>query len=135
MFGVEGWPACGTPSEALRAHGLDGASLAGRIEALLAELVMASAVWLVLPDQLTIRLFFDAGIVRGLEERLGDRLVAVLPSPRGGRRVGAARPGSRSLPIGSRADSRRLPANERSAGSTGCSIVTLGYYPLAMRLN
>jgi transketolase len=31
-FGVEGWPACGTPAEALRFHGLDGASLAGRIE-------------------------------------------------------------------------------------------------------
>jgi transketolase len=30
-FGVEGHAACGTPPEALRAHGLDGASLAGRI--------------------------------------------------------------------------------------------------------
>jgi transketolase len=30
-FGVEGWPACGTPPEALAAHGLDAASLAGRI--------------------------------------------------------------------------------------------------------
>jgi transketolase len=34
-FGVEGWPACGTPSEALRAHGLDGLSLAARVEATL----------------------------------------------------------------------------------------------------
>ena len=34
-FGVEGWPACGTPQEALRHHGLDGASLADRIAALL----------------------------------------------------------------------------------------------------
>ena len=33
VFGVEGWPACGTPEEALRFHGLDGASLAGRIAA------------------------------------------------------------------------------------------------------
>ena len=32
-FGVEGWPACGTPREALRAHGLDGASLAERVSA------------------------------------------------------------------------------------------------------
>jgi transketolase len=32
-FGVEGWPACGTPAEALRFHGLDGASLADRIAA------------------------------------------------------------------------------------------------------
>lgn len=31
VFGVEGWPACGTPIEALRFHGLDGASLADRI--------------------------------------------------------------------------------------------------------
>ena len=35
VYGVEGWPACGTPTEALRAHGLDGASLAGRIRAAL----------------------------------------------------------------------------------------------------
>ncbi len=34
-FGVEGWPACGTPMEALRHHGLDGASLADRIVATL----------------------------------------------------------------------------------------------------
>jgi transketolase len=35
VLGVEGWPACGTPSEALAAHSLDGASVARRIEALL----------------------------------------------------------------------------------------------------
>ena len=35
VFGVEGWPACGTPLEALRFHRLDGASLAGRIAAAL----------------------------------------------------------------------------------------------------
>ncbi len=33
VYGVEGWPACGTPEEALRHHGLDGASLAERIAA------------------------------------------------------------------------------------------------------
>jgi len=31
VFGVEGWPACGTPAEALHAHGLDGETLAIRI--------------------------------------------------------------------------------------------------------
>ena len=31
VAGVEGWPACGTPPEALRHHGLDGASLADRV--------------------------------------------------------------------------------------------------------
>jgi transketolase len=30
-FAVEGWPACGTPQEALKYHNLDGASLAERI--------------------------------------------------------------------------------------------------------
>jgi transketolase len=33
VFGVDGWPACGTPTEALRFHGLDGATLAERIKA------------------------------------------------------------------------------------------------------
>ena len=31
VCGVEGWPAFGTPPEALWFHGLDGESLAGRI--------------------------------------------------------------------------------------------------------
>jgi transketolase len=31
QFAVEGWPACGTPQEALKHHRLDGASLAERI--------------------------------------------------------------------------------------------------------
>ena len=35
VFGVEGWPACGTPPEALRHHRLDGGSLAERIAAVL----------------------------------------------------------------------------------------------------
>jgi transketolase len=33
VLGVEGWPACGTPPEALQAHGLDAASIAARVEA------------------------------------------------------------------------------------------------------
>jgi transketolase len=36
-FGVDGWPACGTPPEALRFHGLDGVSIAGRIAALMRQ--------------------------------------------------------------------------------------------------
>ncbi|HEY4786718.1 MAG TPA: transketolase C-terminal domain-containing protein, partial [Bacteroidales bacterium] len=34
IFSVEGFPACGTPSEALRYHGLDGESLANSIKVL-----------------------------------------------------------------------------------------------------
>jgi transketolase len=33
IYGVEGFPACGTPAEALAAHALDGASLARRVVA------------------------------------------------------------------------------------------------------
>jgi transketolase len=43
VFGVEGWPACGTPDEALRSHGLDGASLAARIAALVGRRASSSA--------------------------------------------------------------------------------------------
>jgi transketolase len=39
VFGVEGWPAGGTPPEALGFHGLDGASLAQRIASVLADLL------------------------------------------------------------------------------------------------
>ena len=75
VFGVEGWPACGTPDEALAYHGLDGASLAARIAERVAagRLVrrpMTKRAWVVLPDLLSIRVFFDTGIVRGLRERL-----------------------------------------------------------------
>ena len=39
-------------------------------------------VWIVLPDQLSIRIFFDAGIVDGLRERLGGAITAVFLVPR-----------------------------------------------------
>jgi hypothetical protein len=35
VFGVDGFPACGTPAEALAEHQLDGASLARRVVAAL----------------------------------------------------------------------------------------------------
>jgi transketolase len=37
VFGVEGWPACGTPAEALQYHGLNGLSLADRIGTVLPQ--------------------------------------------------------------------------------------------------
>jgi CDP-Glycerol:Poly(glycerophosphate) glycerophosphotransferase len=95
---------------------------------------MAGAVWLVLPDKLTIRLFFDAGIVRGLEERLSDRLVTVLPSSEEGgewaRRVnGRVLYRSNLVPI-------RVGYGERALRRTDRVLDRhLGYYPLAMRFN
>jgi len=47
VFGVDGLPACGTPAEALREHGLDGASLATRV----AQLVGRSGVLAGLPSR------------------------------------------------------------------------------------
>jgi transketolase len=41
VFAVEGWPICGTPQEALRHHGLDGASVANRIAARISAAVAA----------------------------------------------------------------------------------------------
>ncbi len=95
---------------------------------------MTGATWLVLPDKLTIRLFFDAGIVRGLEERLGDRLVTVLPSPDGGsdwaQRVrGEVLYRSDLVPIRVGDRERALRRIDRALDRQ------LGYYPLAMRLN
>ena len=43
VFGVEGWPACGTPAEALRFHALDGVSLAERMAALVGRRAAPSA--------------------------------------------------------------------------------------------
>ena len=62
--------------EALRYHGLDGASLAGRIARALgvARGRERAPVWLVLADPLSTRIFFDCGIVDGLERRLDGGL-------------------------------------------------------------
>ena len=134
VFGVEGWPACGTPPEALRFHGLDGASLAGRIARASPRahgaVTTERRVWLVLPELLSTRIFFDCGIVDGLHERLGGRLrlVSLLPPDAGGR---VGRPARRSR----RHVSRRAAALRRSgcarrccgaptSGSTGRSATT-----------
>ena len=95
VAGVEGWPACGTPTEALRHHGLDGASLAERVALAAAgsrrDVTTARPVWVVVADPLTARVFFDCGIVERLAERLGGRLHASRSASRATRRgVGRA---------------------------------------------
>ena len=42
----------------------------------------ATRAWLVLPDQLSIRIFLETGIVNGLRDRLGGDLVVVFLVPR-----------------------------------------------------
>jgi UDP-N-acetylglucosamine 2-epimerase len=96
--------------------------------------MMGRSVWLVLPDGLTIRLFFEAGIVAGLEEGLGERLVTILPDPEQGRdwapRVhGEVLYRSDLAPIAVAARERVVRRLDRALDRQ------LGYYPLAMRLN
>jgi CDP-Glycerol:Poly(glycerophosphate) glycerophosphotransferase len=91
--------------------------------------------WLVLPDQLSIRVFFDTGIVDGLRRRLGDRLAAAFLVPR-----------EASSEWERRLDGVPLVRQEELAGPDGAADRLrrrvdaaldrqLGYYPLAIRLN
>ena len=142
VFGVEGWPACGSPVEALRAHGLDGSSLAARIAAraappsrLARRSMTERRAWVVLPDLLSIRVFFDTGIVDGLDERLDGRLVAVfLVSPNEAAEWKNRVPGLSAL------DGETLTAPrgllDRARGRVDAWLDRrAGYHPLAIRLN
>lgn len=89
--------------------------------------------WLVLPDQLSIRLFFDTGIVEGLRERLGERLAAIfLDDPEQWRpRLGGVPELAREELVRSRV------ASGEAAWRRLDELLDrqLGYYPLAIRLN
>jgi len=93
-----------------------------------------SDVWLLLPDGLTIRMFFEGGIVDGLDERLGERLVVVLPdseesadwAPRVRGRVLYR---TDLVPVDVGTGERVVRRLDRLLDRQ------LGYYPLAMRLN
>jgi UDP-N-acetylglucosamine:LPS N-acetylglucosamine transferase len=90
-------------------------------------------VWLVLPDPLSTRLFVDTGIVDGLRERLGGRLVVV---PLGDdtdwreRLSGIRIVGGTDLASGGGGQRARLARRIDRALDR-----QLGYYPLAIRLN
>ena len=144
VFGVEGWPACGTPDEALRFHGLDGASLAARIggarrppsrQSRLARRSMTKRTWVVLPDQLSIRVFFDTGIVSGLRERLDGHLAAVFLVSREAAAEWVDRvPGLPVLEGDALTAADGLP--DRALARVDASLDRrLGYHPLAIRLN
>ena len=111
VFGVEGWPACGTPPEAPRAHGLDGALARGADRGRAAGSRDAvKRIWLVLPDPLPTRVFLDCGIVDRLrsDSRAGSRRLR-----RRGSRAVALRVGD--LPVLSR---RASPAPVRARGAS-----------------
>lgn len=94
-------------------------------------------VWTVLPDQLSIRVFFDAGIVDGLRATFDDRLAMVfLVSP------GEATEWAQRLPHQSIVyQGQELAATEGGTRERMLRRVDgwldgqAGYYPLAIRLN
>jgi hypothetical protein len=89
--------------------------------------------WVVLPDQLSTRLFVDTGIVSGLREKLRDRLVLVPVGDGVGRPLGGD--GVPALAAETLAPAE-VPAAERVQRSVDSRLDrALGYYPLAIRLN
>lgn len=89
--------------------------------------------WLVLPDQLSTRLFFDTGIVTGLHERLEERLVAVFLSDAGEWRERLAEIPALS---GDELAAADVAFRERARRRLDRALDRqLGYYPLAIRLN
>ena len=94
---------------------------------------MGDRVWLVLPDQLSTRLFFDAGIVEGLSERLEERLVTLFVGD--GAQWAGRSGGVETLDVnGLVPTSVRLSEKVRRRVD-GWLDERIGYYPLAIRLN
>jgi len=93
-------------------------------------------VWLVLPDQLSIRLFFDAGVVDGLRERLDGAFAAVFLVPREEAAEWTDRLGDTPVLLGEELAASRGSFPERAAARVDRALDgQLGYHPLAIRLN
>ena len=93
-------------------------------------------VWLVLPDQLSIRLFFDAGIVEGLCERLDGRVAAVFLVPRDEASEWTSGLGDVPMLLGEELTASRGSFLERAGARVDRALDSqLGYHPLAIRLN
>jgi hypothetical protein len=92
-------------------------------------------VWVVLPDLLSIRIFFDTGIVDRLRQRLDGGMTAVFLVPEADARAWAARLGS--LPSVQGSDlAAGSGVRDRLARRVDDALDSqLGYYPLALRLN
>jgi hypothetical protein len=98
--------------------------------------VRGSRTWVFLPDLLSIRVFFDAGIVEGLRERLEDELELVFLIP--AEDVAAWTSRAPDLPriLGDDLLASSGGGGERVAARVdGWLDGQLGYYPLAIRLN
>jgi UDP-N-acetylglucosamine:LPS N-acetylglucosamine transferase len=97
---------------------------------------MPDDVWLVLPDQLSTRLFFDSGIVARLSERLGQRLALVFLLEEDEARDWTGRStGVRVLDAAELRPTRVGIAERVSRRIDRFLDRHVGYYPLAIRLN
>jgi UDP-N-acetylglucosamine:LPS N-acetylglucosamine transferase len=93
-------------------------------------------VWIALPDQLSIRLFFDAGIVDGLRERLEGAIAAVFLVPRAEASEWTDRLGDVPVLLGEHLTEPGASLVERGAARVDSALDRqLGYHPLAIRLN
>ena len=92
--------------------------------------------WIVLPDQLSIRVFVDTGIMEGLRDRLDGRLAAVFLVPRKEAAGWAERLVGLPTLHGEDLATDRAGLAERAARRIDSVLDRqLGYYPLAIRLN
>ena len=92
--------------------------------------------WVVLPDLLSIRVFFDAGIVSALGDRLSGKLAAVFLVPEADAAEWTRRLGGIPVLQGSNLTAPSPEVRERvSRRMDDLLDGQLGYYPLAIRLN
>jgi len=96
---------------------------------------MTKSVWVVLPDLLSVRVFFDTGIMRGLHKRLDGDLTALFLVPPADAVEWAARlPDLEVLDGAGLAAPRGLPDRALTQADERLDR-WLGFYPLALRLN
>jgi UDP-N-acetylglucosamine:LPS N-acetylglucosamine transferase len=96
---------------------------------------MTKRAWLVLPDLLSIRVFFDTGIASGLHERLNGRLTAVFLVPRDAAAEWLDRVPGLAVTSGDELTAGNGLADRALARVDAMLDRQLGYHPLAMRLN
>jgi UDP-N-acetylglucosamine:LPS N-acetylglucosamine transferase len=91
--------------------------------------------WIVLPDLLSIRVFVDTGILRGLEERLQGELSAIFLVPREAAADWAERLPGLDVSYGEQLTASHA-LRDRALGRVDAWLDRrLGYHPLAIRLN
>jgi hypothetical protein len=98
--------------------------------------VTTRRVWIVLPDLLSIRVFFDTGIVDRLRQRLDGAIAGVFLIPADDARAWENRLGDAPALQGADLAASSGRFDERTLRRVDAALDRqLGYYPLAIRLN